>query len=173
MLKAVVNSPVRSGDQTILNGDLVIGTAGYGVDFTANGGDVLSQYDEGSYVATLSPTVSGTITLAATHNTINYTRIGRMVTIVGMLMVDSVNLPSGAISLNLPFACASGNGFNSAVALMVNGSNGPLSADFVGNVVAGSSAINIFLGDGNYLQSDSADSMQAFTQITISATYFV
>ena len=36
MLKAIVNSPVRSGNQTIVNGDLVIGTSGEGVNFTAN-----------------------------------------------------------------------------------------------------------------------------------------
>jgi hypothetical protein len=36
MLKAIVNSPVRSGDQTIVDGNLVIGTAGKGIDFSAN-----------------------------------------------------------------------------------------------------------------------------------------
>lgn len=173
MLKAVVNSPVKSGDQTILNGNLVIGTAGKGIDFAANGGDVLKQYDEGSYVATMSPTTSGTITLVGTHNTLAYTRVGRAVTVVGMLMVDTVGSPVGAININLPFAAAAGNSFNSAVALFVNGSNGPVSADFIGIVNAGTSTLTIYLGDGNYVQSDSADAMQANTQITISATYFV
>lgn len=173
MLKSIVNSPVSVGDQTILNGNLVIGTAGKGIDFTANGGDVLKQYDEGTYTATLTPVTSGSITLAGTHNTLAYTRVGRMVTVMGMLMVNTVNSPVGAMYVNLPFAVASGNGFNSAVSLMVNGSNGPVSADFVGYVQAGTSQLYIYLGDGNYLQSDSADAMQANTQITISATYFV
>lgn len=172
MLKAIVNSSTKVGNQTILDGDLIVGTAGKGVDFTANGGDVLRQYDEGSYVATMSPTASGTITLAGTHNTLTYTRVGRMVTVVGMLMVNTVGSPVGAININLPFAAAAGNSFNSAVALFVNGSSGPLSADFIGVVNAGTSTLTIYLGDGNYVQSDSADAMQANTQITISATYF-
>lgn len=173
MLKSIVNSPVKSGDQTIVNGNLVIGTSGKGIDFSASGGNVLSQYDEGSYVTALSPTTSGSVTLLGTNNTLQYTRIGRMVTVVGRLMVDSVNSPVGALAVDLPFAVASGESFHSAVSLMVNGSNGPLAADYVGFAQAGTTQMFIYLGDGNYLQSDSAESMQPNTQINISATYFV
>jgi hypothetical protein len=121
----------------------------------------------------MSPTTSGSITLAVTHNTLKYTRIGRQVTVVGMLMVDSVSSPVGAININLPFAAASGNSSNAAASLFVNGSNGPQSADFIGFVGAGTSTLQIYLGDGNFVQSDSANAMQANTQVTISATYFV
>jgi hypothetical protein len=166
-----------TGNQTLSTGNLIIGTSGAGVDFSATPGtgtsELLDDYEEGSYTATMSPTSSGSITLAGTHNTLQYTIIGRQVTIIGMLMVNSVSSPVGAININLPFAAASGNSSNSAALLFVNGSNGPQAADFIGFVGAGTSTLQIYLGDGNFVQSDSADAMQANTQMTISATYFV
>lgn len=167
-----------SKDLRLTAGNLAFQTAGKGIDFSANTAapgatsELLTRYEEGAYTATMTPTTSGTITLAGTHNTLTYTRVGRMVTVMGMLMVDTVGSPVGAININLPIAAAAGNSFNSAVALFVNGSNGPLSADFIGQVSAGASTMTIYLGDGNYVQSDSADAMQASTQVTISATYF-
>lgn len=38
MLKTVGNPSTRYGDQTIVDGNLVIGTAGDGIDFSANQG---------------------------------------------------------------------------------------------------------------------------------------
>jgi hypothetical protein len=73
MLKAIVNSPVRNGDQTIIDGNLVIGTAGKGIDFSANGGDVLSQYDE--YVAASTP-CTGAITPSVSWKA---TKVGKVV----------------------------------------------------------------------------------------------
>lgn len=167
-----------AGNTTVGVGNLVIGTSGKGIDFSANTGtpgmtsELLDWYEEGVYTATMVPTTSGTITLAGTHNTLSYTRIGRMVTVTGMLMVDTIAAPVGAININLPFAAAAGNAFNSAAALFVNGSNGPLSADFIGQIGAGASTLAVYLGDGNFVQADSADAMQANTQVTISASYF-
>ena len=177
-LTTVLSLSGSTGNLTANTGNFVIGTAGKGIDFSANTAaagmtsELLTWYEEGTVTATMSPTTSGTITLAGTHNTLVYTRVGRMVTVTGMLMVDTVGSPVGAINVNLPFAAASGNSRNSAVALFVNGSNGPLSADFIGQVNAGASTMTIYLGDGTYVQSDSADAMQASTQVTISATYF-
>ena len=178
MLKTVGFPSTRTGDQTIVDGNLVIGTAGKGIDFSADPSapgmtsELLDDYEEGISTATMSPTTSGTLTLAGTHNTLTYTKVGRMVTVTGMLMVGSVSSPVGAININLPFAAGSGNSFNSAVALFVNGSNGPVSADFIGFIGAGTSTLQIYLGDGNFVQSDSANAMQANTQVTILATYF-
>jgi len=172
-------TPKGTGNAVLTSGNFVPSTAAKGVNFTANTpaagmtSQLLNWYEEGAYTATMSPTTSGSITLAGTHNTLKYTRIGRQVTVTGMLMVSSVGAPVGAININLPFAAASENSSNSAASLFVNGSNGPLSADFIGFVGAGTSTLQIYLGDGNFVQSDSADAMQANTQVTISATYFV
>jgi hypothetical protein len=53
MLKTVGFPSTRTGDQTIVDGNLVIGTAGKGIDFSANTGapgmtsELLDDYEEG------------------------------------------------------------------------------------------------------------------------------
>lgn len=59
MLKTVGNPSVRSGDQTLLNGNLVIGTAGKGIDFSAAShasgmtSELLDDYEEGTWTPVL------------------------------------------------------------------------------------------------------------------------
>jgi hypothetical protein len=78
-------------------------TAGKGIDFSANGGDVLTQYDEGTFTATLTST-TGTITLNSAQDLMQYTRIGRMVYVSGQIVVSSVSSPTGILTLGgLPF----------------------------------------------------------------------
>jgi hypothetical protein len=100
MLKAIVNSPVRSGDQTIVNGNLVIGTAGKGIDFSATAGtgtsELLSDYEEGDWTPGYAAwTTSPTTTFA------RYTKIGRQVTVT-LLAQNGVNSAGQAIT-GLPF----------------------------------------------------------------------
>jgi hypothetical protein len=72
MLKTVGNPSTRYGDQTILDGNLVIGTAGKGIDFsaTASGSgtmtsEVFDDYEEGTF----TPVLNGTSTAGAgTYN---------------------------------------------------------------------------------------------------------
>jgi hypothetical protein len=97
MLKTVANFSTRTGDQTIVNGNLVIATAGKGIDFTANGGDVLSQYDEGTWTPGF---VNGTFTLSG-FNRGHYTRIGRQVTATALLIWSSSS-GTGDVAVTLP-----------------------------------------------------------------------
>lgn len=99
MLKTVGNPSTRYGDQTIVNGNLVIATAGKGIDFTANGGDILSQYDEGTWTPAF---INGTFTLSA-FNRGYYTRVGRQVT-ASALMIWSAVSGSGDLQVKLPVA---------------------------------------------------------------------
>jgi hypothetical protein len=62
--------------------------------------NALDDYEEGWYTATLTP-AGGSITL--TNNRLNYTKIGRLVTITGEINVSSVSSPTDDVSLNLPF----------------------------------------------------------------------
>lgn len=84
MLKTVGNPSTRNGDQTILNGNLVIGTSGKGIDFSANpnaGGatsELLDDYEEGLF----TPTLIGTSTAGTgTYSTQTgyYTKVGDLV----------------------------------------------------------------------------------------------
>jgi len=120
MLKTVTNlinaSQIQTpiilpGDVTLSTGNLVIGTSGKGIDFSATPGtgtsELLSDYEEGTFTATLTPSTSGSITLSSSFNTATYTKVGRCVTVTGQIIVDSVSSPVGsAVLLNLPFNIA-------------------------------------------------------------------
>jgi hypothetical protein len=110
MLKTVGNPSVRSGDQTILNGNLVIGTAGNGVDFaiTSEGTGVMTSelfddYEEGGFTPT-DASGAGLIFVAATGR---YTKIGRLVCVhIQAQYPGTVDVTAASIG-GLPFAAAS------------------------------------------------------------------
>ena len=101
-----------SGNVTINDGDLVIGTAGHGIDFSANShatgmtSELLDGYEEGSHTATIT-IGSGTIT--TTHSsTLTYTKIGRVVHVVGRLYHTFSQSNVTTWQTSLPFASISG-----------------------------------------------------------------
>jgi hypothetical protein len=88
-------------------------TSGLGIDFsaTSDGGTVeselLNDYEDGYYTATLTPATSGTITLNSGYNKLAYTKVGRLVTVGGHLYVSSSSSPVGStVDVNLPFTVA-------------------------------------------------------------------
>lgn len=89
-----------AGDVTVKTGNLVIGTSGKGIDFSATPGtgtsELLADYEEGTW----SPTsVVGTATAVSGV----YTKIGRQITVLGSLTFPvQVNATIAAIG-NLPF----------------------------------------------------------------------
>jgi len=104
-LKVFVNGAYRaeydtSGNYKLDTGNLIVGTAGKGIDFSANGGDVLSQYDEGTWtpVATGIVVNSGTPVWSGT-----YTRVGRTV-VLQWALSGGANINTTLSSyLSIPF----------------------------------------------------------------------
>ena len=108
-------------DITITSGNLIIGTGGKGIDFsaqTATGAsgasttsELFDHYEEGTW----TPTMYGGATMTA--GTVNgyYTKIGRMVFCNGRYVSTDLNGASGAIRLRgLPFtSSSSGNAYSS------------------------------------------------------------
>jgi hypothetical protein len=96
---------VLSGGDTTANGTGITFPATQSASSNAN---TLDDYEEGTFTATLSPGTSGSITLNSTFNELSYTKIGRLVTIIGQLAISSVSSPVGSVvNLNsLPFPCA-------------------------------------------------------------------
>jgi len=147
--------------------------AGKGIDFSANdSGNVLNHYKEGTYTATVTPSTSGTVTLNSNVNTLSYTKIGRVVHVVGNLLVSSVSSPVGAFSINLPFA----NGLlpeeseNGSGNVFVYGVVAAASSSFVS--ILDATDLVVYLGDGTSIVADSAQELQASSQIRVSFTYF-
>jgi hypothetical protein len=186
MLKTVGNPSTRSGDQTILNGNLVIGTAGKGIDFSADPSapsmtsELLDDYEEGTwtpvYTNTTPPTTPHTMDVVAAL----YTKIGRQVTVTGFIRTDNVDTTgaSGTLRITgLPFTNLSTGG-NVTVAI-------GFAADFATNTpIGGLIAPNSTRIDLNYRSSITGASTSATqtslttganadkNNLSFSATYF-
>lgn len=125
MLKTVGNPSTRYGDQTVIDGNVVIGTAGKGVDFSASShtagmtSELLNDYEEGTWTPTIrGSTTAGTYEIQT--NGCTYTKIGRQVTLnVFIQMAGSVTGGgSGDLQITgIPFAKAANSNPVAAVYL--------------------------------------------------------
>jgi hypothetical protein len=110
----------NTGSLEISNGNVIMGTSGSGIDFSATAGtgtsELFDDYEEGLYTATLTPSTSGTITVSSSNDQLAYTKIGRVVYVQGFISSSGVSSPvGGVVYLNLPFAPATlseGAGFS-------------------------------------------------------------
>ena len=101
-------------DVAVSSGNLVIGTAGKGIDFSANTNaagmtsELLNWYEEGAFTPTVRGTTTvGTATYATQSGT--YTRIGRMV-YFQLELSWSGGTGAGQLRLGgLPFTCGNSN----------------------------------------------------------------
>ena len=127
-----------------LTGNLVIGTAGKGIDFSATSdgttmsSELLDDYEEGTFVPTMVGSSSGSVS-ASTNDTLSYTKVGRLVTVTGKIMVDADNSLSGTIYFSLPFtvATASKTEFSSAGNVMLRSGGTTLYNNMIFNIGGG------------------------------------
>jgi hypothetical protein len=97
-----------ASDTTLNSGNLVIGTAGKGIDFTQDpnpGGmtsELLDDYEEGAWTPNQG---SGLTVVGAFSSAGTYTKVGRQVTINGSVAgaTSIAGASGGAICTNLPF----------------------------------------------------------------------
>ena len=114
---------VDGDNVNVLLGNLVIGTSGKGIDFSATSGtgtsELLSDYEEGSWTMVLS-SASGSFSTATLDPiaTAFYTKVGRQVSIQGYFRTDAITVgtASGDIYISLPFAAAALTGAGDASA---------------------------------------------------------
>lgn len=123
MLKTVGNPSTRYGDQTIIDGNLVIGTDGKGIDFSATPGtgtsELFDDYEEGTW----TPVIEGTTTAGtATYVTQNgrYTKIGNRVFVSFFVNYNSHTGTGNMKVTGLPFAAVN-------LSLFASGSFGAIS----------------------------------------------
>ena len=87
----------------------------------------LDDYEEGTFDVTLT-TVSGSVTLNSVYNKMSYTKVGRLVTVFGLVITSGVSNPSGAYAHfdTLPFTSANlteGSGRSGGGVFYWDGSN--------------------------------------------------
>lgn len=104
-----------SGGDVLIGNNLIPSTAAKGINFTANSAaagktsQLLNWYEEGIWTATLS---DGTNNATMNISTCVYTRIGRQVTVSGLISTTSLGSVSGAIRITgLPFTVGNGNSY--------------------------------------------------------------
>jgi len=138
----------KSGDITLNTGDLVIGTAGKGIDFsaqtaTATGtttSEIFDSYEEGTFTPTLLGSSSNPTVTYSTQSG-KYTKIGRLVTINIYLYTTDYSGGSGNIRIGgLPFAAANENPESTGVIMGFNVDTG---AEATPSVSAGESFAQI------------------------------
>jgi hypothetical protein len=107
-----------SGDVKVSTGNLVIGTSGKGIDFSANtddygtpasGAEILDDYEEGTWTPAVSGSVTaGNTTYTAASTVGRYEKIGRQVTVRGRVKVSTMGTLDGDVSITgLPFTANS------------------------------------------------------------------
>lgn len=112
-----------TGDQTLSTGNLVIGTSGKGIDFSATAGtgtsELLADYEEGTWTPTVTPG-SGSFT-TVTIQSATYTKIGNLVTVETRFVLTNSGTGAGSINIaglpftakseytNIPFLCRRAN----------------------------------------------------------------
>ena len=98
-------------------GNLVIGTSGKGIDFSAGAGsdatsNLLDEYEEGTYTATLkynNTNDCGFSTSPAGGTDLHYVKVGRLVHVLGYIKGWTMTSGDGSnASITLPFACTGG-----------------------------------------------------------------
>ena len=165
---------------TLTDGNLVVAN-GHGIDFSATANatgmssELLDDYEEGTWTATITPDVSGSITLGA--NTMRYTKVGRLVTVTGLMICSAISSPQGSPLIGgLPFTSDNNtNGVHSGL------STGSIHIQTLASDIGGVPQLNIpqnntiividgFTGTGN---TAIADNFSATTQIRLCATYTV
>lgn len=105
----LATAPTLVGDVTLSTGNLVIGTSGQGIDFSATPGtgtsELFDDYEEGSWTVEFFDATSGG-NQSPTTGTGYYTKIGRQVTCsFGALNnIDTTGMTAGnALRFSLPF----------------------------------------------------------------------
>jgi hypothetical protein len=96
----------------ISSGNLVIGTSGKGIDFSATAGtgtsELLDDYEEGTWTPTITGSTSGSVA-GITINRAAYTKIGNQVTVyfyISAVNLDTASLVGNAEIGGLPFNSA-------------------------------------------------------------------
>ena len=95
-----------SGDMTITNGNLVLGTSGKGIDFSATSSgsgtmtsELLSDYEEGTWTPTFETTGTGFSAISYGTRDATYTKVGRLVTVA--CRIETTSVTKGSASGNV------------------------------------------------------------------------
>jgi len=162
-----------SGNFNVSGGNVIIGTAGKGIDFSANGGDVLSQYDEGTF----TPAVAfNNLSTGVTYSTRTgaYTRIGRCVYFSIDIVLTSKGSATGNMTVTgLPLTSMATNAYGVSFADWYD-FNFLTVSPIYGKINPSNTNISMFRqAMAGYVQAITDAEVQNNTQFRVSGFYFV
>jgi hypothetical protein len=153
-----------NNDVKVSTGNLVIGTAAKGIDFSANThaagmtSELLNYYEEGNYTPTVAATTGS---LTSTTATAAYTRIGRQVTVTANVTITNAGTGAGTLTITLPFTANASFSFSGA-----GRENALTGAQLQANISAGGTVVNVV----NYANTSI---IATNAQVRATITYFV
>lgn len=164
-----------TGDQTLSDGNLVIGTSGKGIDFSATPGtgtsELFADYEEGTWTSTLTTDATGPTTPVT--RTSRYTKIGRMVYVSATFSGVNTTGASGNILITgLPFTCLNDQQARSYGPVMI--SNIDLSAGYsyaVARVNSNATTISVFECGDNVANQNLALTAVSSVVVNVSFCY--
>ncbi len=167
-----------TGDQTLSTGNLIIGTNGKGIDFSATPGtgtsELFADYEEGTWTPTLVASGGGA---SAVDFTGRYTKIGNVV-YFNAYMNDSASNAFGTGSLTfggLPYTCGSAAAQRGVVSILTRRITKPAtSTQLVGWVNSSATTIALFWSgtDGNGLTTLNATDVSIASQVIFAISGF-
>jgi len=173
---------ISTGDVSVITGNLIMGTSGKGIDFSATSNssgtmtsELLNDYEEGTWTPVITD-LTNDATMDGTYTRGSYIKIGKQVTVRGYILTTSLGSITGNVKIKgLPFT--NGGGF-------ANLGGGSIGTAGGLNITAGHSVhISTPIG-ANYLGINVGDDAGGTTEMTAAewsadgqvqmlATYFV
>ena len=121
-LEGEANLTFDGNDLTLGNGNIVFGTASKGVYLgvtSATASNLLDDFEEGTYTYAMTTSGGGTVSNRGGYSKLAYTKIGRMVNVVGKIETSGLGdfaSQNGDIRLSLPFAIGNFDDFSEQIA---------------------------------------------------------
>lgn len=175
MLKTVAVISQPSFPSTIGVGGATPANTGAGVTFPAtqsasSNANTLDDYEEGTFDVAITP-AAGTATM--NYVRLQYTKVGRLVTVTGECNLASVSTPSGAVTIgNLPFPNSGNSQRSSRTAFYIRAysfTGAPLGV-CVGYIDVNTSTIQVSAAN-NFVGADLGANLQAGTAFQFSFSY--
>jgi hypothetical protein len=151
--------------------NIIIGTSGKGIDFSATAGtgtsELLDDYEEGTFSITSD---SGEVVIAA--NTGYYTKVGRVVTCTGAVTVSSIGTPVGNVGFDgLPFATANVTDIGAGISLYTYGWKTSMTTYVMASLSGNSSSWFVQKSNGAGTVAVLSGDVQATTYIQYTIVY--
>ncbi|CAB4127575.1 hypothetical protein UFOVP92_43 [uncultured Caudovirales phage] len=163
---------VDSGTNTTIIQGGAAGKFPFGAKFGNGTTYALDFYDVGTFVATMTCGTSGTITLNPSFNTLGYVKVGRMVTVSGLLIVSSVSAPVGTVDIGtIPFSTDAAASSRSAAAIRADVLAAGAITQIMGKISASSNKIRLESYSAGAANLSVAGYIQANTEIQVSLTF--